>query len=213
MKLIVSDFDLTFYDSNYDENIKLINSCVDKGNVFVIATGRSFELLKKDIVDKNIKFKYLICSDGSVVLDENLNILYSVAFEKNIIEEILKLLKKDTNLISIEIDENVYGVSGVYAKFNSLKYAESILNNILNKYNVDGYVSTHGINIINKNISKVTGIEYIKNILNITDDNVYTIGDNINDLEMINKYVGYFIGECNGIKINNFKEFIEKIDN
>ena len=197
MKLVVSDFDLTFFDSNYEENIKLINSFVQKGNMFVIATGRSFELLKKDIKNKNIDFKYLICSDGSVV------------FDKIVINKIIEQLQNDTNLRFLDIDANVFGISAIYAIFNSMEYAEKVLNGFLNKYEVSGYVSTHGIKIINKNISKVSGIEYIRNIINIEEDNIYTIGDRINDLEMIDKYNGYLIGK----DVHNFKEFIEMIDN
>ena len=211
MKLIVSDFDLTFFDDDYDENITLANDFVDKGNIFVIATGRSYELLKKEIENKKIKFKYLICSDGAVILDENLNVLKQVVFEQNYINKIIENLKKDINLSSIDIDSNEMGISGVYCVFNDIKYARRVLENIKKEYNVDGYVTTHGINIVKKNISKVNGIDYIKEILKIKDENIYTIGDNINDLEMINKYNGYWI---KGEKINgvsNFKEFIKKV--
>lgn len=210
MKLIVSDFDLTFFDENYDENIKLINNFVDKGNMFVIATGRSYELLKKEIENKNIKFKYLICSDGAVILDENLNILRQIVFDDYIIE-IIEYLKKDTNLLSIDIDSNNLGISGVYCVFDDMEYAKVVLGFILNNYNVDGYITTHGINIINKGISKVNGIDYIKDILKIKDENIYTVGDNVNDLEMITKYNGYWVGNKNN-SVNNFKEFIEQID-
>lgn len=205
MKLIVSDFDLTLFDNNYDENIKLVNELNKKDFMFVIATGRSIDLLKKDL--KNINFKYLICSDGSVILDNKFNILNSITFDKEVINEIITLLKNDPNLSKIEIDENINGISGVYAVFNDLKYAEERLNYIIKNYDVSGYVSTNGINIINKNISKVEGIEYIKKITGIND--IYTIGDNINDLEMISKYNGYMIGK----EVKNFKEFIEKIVN
>lgn len=210
MKLIVSDFDLTFFDENYDENIELINNFVDKGNMLVIATGRSCELLKKEIENKNIKFKYLICSDGAVILDENLNILRQIVFD-DYITEIIEILKKDTNLLSIDIDSNNLGISGVYCVFNDMEYAKKVLENILNKYNVDGYVTNHGINIINKGISKLDGIDYIKDILKIKEEDIYTVGDNVNDLEMIEKYNGYWI---NGNKVNNvdnFKEFIKLI--
>lgn len=209
MKLIVSDFDLTFFDDNYDENIKLVNDFVDKGNIFVIATGRSYELLKKEIENKNIKFKYLICSDGAIILDETLNILKQIVFDE-CINEIIEHLKKDSNLLSIDIDSNQIGISGVYCIFNDIEYASKVLENIKQKYNVDGYVTTHGINIINKGISKVNGIDYIKGILKIEDENIYTVGDSINDVEMIEKYNGYWIGKNN---LSNFKEFIEKIDN
>lgn len=207
MKLIVSDFDLTFYDSNYEENIKLVNDFVFKGNIFVIATGRSIKLLKKDIENENINFEYLICSDGAVILDKEFNILKNIVFEENTIKSIINILKSDDNLINIEIDESITGISGIYAVFNNMEYALEKLNYILNNYNVSGYLSNHGINIINKNISKVNGVEYIKNILNIDDNDIYTVGDNINDLEMINKYNGYIIGK----DVKNFKEFISKI--
>ena len=209
MKLIVSDFDLTFFDDNYDENIKLVNDFVDKGNIFVIATGRSYELLEKKIKSKNIKFKYLICYDGAIILDENLNILKQIVFDE-CINEIIEHLKKDSNLLSIDIDSSAEGISGVYCIFNSIDYASKVLENIKQKYNVDGYVTTHGINIINKGISKVNGIDYIKGILKIEDENICTVGDSINDVEMIEKYNGYWIGKNN---FSNFKEFIEKIDN
>lgn len=208
MKLIVSDFDLTFFDSDYNENIQLINSVVEKGNVFVIATGRSIELLKKDIENKNIKFQYLICSDGSVILNDKFEILQSVVFESEIINPIIEKIKNDENLELLDIDKNSTGISAVYAIFNSMEYAKNILDDILKNYDVKGYVSTHGIKIINKNISKVSGIEYIKNKLNVLDDVVYTIGDRINDFEMIDKYNGYLIGK----NIDNFQDFIKKID-
>ena len=159
--------------------------------------------------NKNIDFKYLICSDGSVILDENFNILDSVVFDKIVINKIIEQLQNDTNLRFLDIDANVFGISAIYAIFNSMEYAEKVLNGFLNKYEVSGYVSTHGIKIINKNISKVSGIEYIRNIINIEEDNIYTIGDRINDLEMIDKYNGYLIGK----DVHNFKEFIEMIDN
>jgi len=209
MKILVSDFDLTLFDNNYDENIEIINSLTENDNIFVIATGRSIELLKKDL--KKINFKYLICSDGSVILDDKFNILKSIVFDKKIITEIITLLKNDSNLINLKIDENINGISGVYAVFNDLGYAREKLNYIISHYDVNGYVSTHGINIINKGVSKVTGIEYIKKLINVEDNDIYTIGDNVNDLEMISKYNGYMIGDGSaGIKVKNFKEFINK---
>ena len=48
MKIVVSDFDNTFFTDKYLENIDIINDFVNKGNKFVIATGRPLYLLKKD---------------------------------------------------------------------------------------------------------------------------------------------------------------------
>ena len=40
-------------------------------------------------------------------------------------------------------------------------------------------------------VSKSKPIDYIKNKENIMDYNIYTVGDNINDLEMLRDYNGY----------------------
>ena len=84
MNLIITDFDGTFYDDNYQKNIDFIKSLKDTYD-FVIATGRNFKSLKEDL---KIECKYYICNDGGYILDNNENILY-----KNYIdEEIIKLI-------------------------------------------------------------------------------------------------------------------------
>ena len=46
MNLLVSDFDGTFFDDNYLDNIKFVES-IRNNTKFVIATGRNFNFLKK----------------------------------------------------------------------------------------------------------------------------------------------------------------------
>ena len=60
MKILISDFDKTFYTENYDNNIKLINEFVNSGNKFVIATGRPLYFLEPSIEWKNINYYNLI---------------------------------------------------------------------------------------------------------------------------------------------------------
>ena len=53
MNLLVSDFDGTFFDDNYEKNIQFIKEC--KNLDFIIATGRNILSLKNDL---KIKCKY-----------------------------------------------------------------------------------------------------------------------------------------------------------
>ena len=53
-KIIVSDFDNTFFTDSYKKNIELVNDFVNKGNIFIIATGRPIYLLLNDL-DRKIK--------------------------------------------------------------------------------------------------------------------------------------------------------------
>jgi integrase len=72
MKLIISDFDGTFYDSNYKENIKFIESIKDNFD-FVIATGRHYKSLKRDL---KTSCKYYICNDGGYIVNDKEEIIY-----------------------------------------------------------------------------------------------------------------------------------------
>lgn len=213
MKLIVSDFDNTFYSDNYEENIILINEFVNKGNLFVIATGRPFELLKKDIQNKNIDFEYLICTDGAVVYDKDFNILKLDHMNKLVALKILEELKENKNIEKVYLNIENDFICGVYGLYKDYKKAKQFLETVKTNYDVDGYLGLHWINIINKNITKIDGIEYVKNKINIKDSDIYTIGDNVNDLTMINKYNGFIISHNNQNNcVKNFKEFMEKIN-
>jgi len=53
------------------------------------------------------------------------------------------------------------------------------------------------IKIINKKCDKLNAIDIIKTIEKIEDKNIYTIGDDINDIEMILKYDGYSLTTAN----------------
>lgn len=213
MKLIVSDFDLTFFDNNYENNIKLINEFAKKGNKFVIATGRFYSLLEKDINNKNINFEYLICTSGSIIMDKSLKIIKKVPIEKDLAQTVNKILESSNIINKIHIDEIDKEIYGIYAVFTNLKSAQLLLNQILNKYNITGYISTHGINFVAPNIDKSVAVEYIQKNMQIKNSDIYTVGDNNNDLEMIKKYNGYVVGnKLNvGIKVNSFKEFMKKI--
>ena len=67
------------------------------------------------------------------------------------------------------------------------------------KYNMCYKVFNEGeihIYIYHKDISKSKSIELVSNLENISKNNIYTIGDNINDLEMLRDYNGYAIASA-----------------
>ncbi|MDD6223698.1 MAG: HAD hydrolase family protein [bacterium] len=58
------------------------------------------------------------------------------------------------------------------------------------------------IKIINKKCNKLNAIDIIKNIEKIEDEKIYTIGDDINDIQMILKYHGYSLTTANEVVKN-----------
>jgi len=90
MNLIITDFDGTFFDDNYLKNIDFIES-IKNNYEFVIATGRSFEVLKKDL---KIKCKYYICNDGGYILDSNEKLIYNNFIDNDVIKIIYNRMKE-----------------------------------------------------------------------------------------------------------------------
>ena len=207
MKLIVSDFDGTFFDDNYDKNIELINKY---NNDFVIATGRNIESLKKDL---KINCKYYICNDGGYILDDKKNILYKNYIDSNEVKIVYERLKelnyKDYFLDFIDhfdtkINDNINKVSIKIKDKNAYSDMLYILKDLKNTY---GYLSDNWINILSIQSKKENAIEYLLKLEHY--DKIYVIGNEINDYEMLKKYNGYLITNEDSDQYNTINSFIE----
>ena len=95
-KIIVSDYDQTFYinDDDIEINKKNIQNFREAGNLFIIATGRSYMDFKKKANAYNLEYDYLIINHGATILDGNDNIIFNVSIDNSIIDNI----KEDMNL-------------------------------------------------------------------------------------------------------------------
>ena len=222
MNLLVSDFDGTFFDNNYIDNIEKVNKFVDAGNIFVIATGRSINNLKQDINDYNIKYSYLICSDGASIYDSKHNNLYTCNIDKELINPICNKLENDEN-ITITLLENDNFVSSTIAnsiagKFIDKRLAFKLLENLKKEYpQVYAYLSENYINIRNNKVSKANAIDILIEKKNFKFEDVYVVGDSVNDLEMLNRFnsFSFFHVDENVKKVSKklVKNFNEVIDN
>ena len=106
-KLLACDLDGTLLDDNSNvsaENLNAIDEMVKLGVEFAICTGRTYDEIPKVLLD-NKSIRYIIYSDGSVILDKNK--------KKNIFEhyideitnkKLFELLSNyDTSFLYIEI--------------------------------------------------------------------------------------------------------------
>lgn len=227
MKILVSDFDNTFYTKDIKENVKLVNDFIKKGNIFVIATGRPLYLIKPDIEKYNIKYDYLICNDGGVIFDSNEKILDKTNIDYKTTIQVYNELVRNSNLEHLFID-SIFDFSDLEAKdYNGIlaspydrDKANELISQINKKYpTVQAYLSHKWINILSINASKGNAIEFLENSNEWDKDNIFIAGDNNNDLSMT-RYKNSF-GMLNGksefldkctYKVNNFKEIFEIIN-
>lgn len=222
MKILVSDFDGTLLDKNFEENIKFIQEFVRDGNIFIIATGRNITSLKKVICAYDIPFSYLINNDGGIIVDRNYMEVKRLDLDEGLCEELHALLEESKMFSSVFFD------TGYTYQKDLTKYHNRVIGKIINrecardfleilrsKYSdkIYAYLSNNWINVTSGKNNKVTAVEWLIKENNWKKEDVYTVGDDENDVEMLLTYRGYLVGKkisCLSIKnIMQFKDIKE----
>lgn len=201
-KMIVSDYDNTIKTSSKyitSLNFKALKKFRENGNKLVIATGRAFSSIKKSLIHNKCEYDALICNSGSTIFDSNDNLIFGDEINNDDLNELIYyfrcmlkspfdsvqlfdyngLTDKRENIIEMVVDPNL------------LNNIPAILDELRNNYpHLCFYYYDFSI-FVRKNCSKSDGINNIKNMFDIEDKDIYTIGDGPNDYEMIRDYNGY----------------------
>ena len=209
MNLIISDFDGTFFDDNYEKNIEFIKS-IGNDYDFVIATGRSYDFLKKDL---KTDCKYYICNDGAYILDSDGNLIYKKFINPNsvkIIYDRINELGYDKyyfdyiEYFDTEIKDNINKITIKIVNNNAEEDLNYLIKDIPDVY---GYVSNNWININSISSRKENAIEEILKLNNYKK--IYVLGNEINDYGMLNKYNGYLISNESNKEYKTLKSFLD----
>ena len=234
MKLLVTDYDgtLLINDDDLRKNIIYLKKWQQDGNLIMISTGRSYSSIKNQVDLYKIPYDYLSCADGSIIYDKNNNILKMFEMDNEIIEP-FKNFYKDLNYEEIQFsyprgysnillsDKELLGINVCIATVN---YTKNIVNNFTKMSKK--YPKYHFLNYMHPNFSylcikpfgvdKSSTVDYLCSKLDLTNDNVYIIGDSYNDFEMIKKYNGVAMeNSCDEIlnitkkKYSSVSEYIE----
>lgn len=227
MKIIVSDFDGTLFGKDLEENVSAINDFVHRGNIFILATGRAMNYLAEDLSMIDLECEYYICNDGGVIFDKYFNVVYRKDIKQELVRPIYNYLADNENMLETFIDTSHGYVTdtskcanGIIARPYDREKALATLDNILRKFpDVNGYMSTNWINLFDKEVSKKKAIDYLVDNYRYPANEIYTIGDGMNDYQMLEGYQGYtFDDSSDDLKaitkgtVKNIKELIEKID-
>ena len=235
MKLFVTDYDNTLYvnDEEIIETIKELNELKKRNVKIMISTGRSLPSIRSEIKKHHIPFDYLSCADGSIIYDQDYNLLKIYPISQKIIKEI-KNLTKNINYEELQISyidgysnildltKQISSINIVVHHKNYTKQLEDKFNNLkINYPNYNYVIYSHYFNNINsylyymcikKNkVNKAMSIKYIANKLKISKKDIYVIGDSDNDIEMIKEYNGVCVSNATDLIKNNSQKIYNKI--
>ena len=195
MKLLVTDYDNTL-ELHYDftDNISILKRNINAINKFMkkslvcIATGRHFDAIYKTLIENNIKFNYLCANNGAELYDSSYNLLFCLPIE----EQDLRILMKLGDKVFFRNPCNSKLISSANLYFDNLKDFEQtkeyLDNNLTESFVEYKYPK---IKVINKKCNKLDIIKIIQDLEKIDDKSIYTIGDDVNDIKMIQRYNGY----------------------
>lgn len=203
MKMLVSDYDGTFLPEpndtkNINKNIQSISEFRKNGNIFVMSTGRPFKSIKKEIDKHGIEFDYLCCQDGAAIFNGNFELMHANYLTKDQITSIINVLKSHntiekykayTPICETEELENIIELEIKKNKLVAYKQIKAELEQIdgVQAFKLFNYI------FIKTKCSKSKGIETLMELIeeDIERESVYTIGDNSNDLDMLQVFNGY----------------------
>ena len=222
MKLLVTDYDNTYelHHDNMDlekifyENQKALE-IFQQNNRMAIATGRHFDAMKRTIEEKKIKFDYLCCNNGAEIYDKDYHLLFTLPVD----ELSLKVIQKLNKSVKIYY-RHPFGsseITSINIYFDDIEKFEKVkkyLSDNLNHCDIE--YKYPKIKILNINCNKVKFVDLLVTRLSLNENDVYTIGDDINDIDMIKKYNGYSLNtavkEVKTISQKNYNTLSELID-
>lgn len=202
-KILISDYDQTLYlnDEDMEKNKVAIKNFREKGNIFVIATGRSYLDFHNKVDLYNFEYDYVIINHGATILSKDNDVFTNFSIKNEIIGNIKNDLQLEKSIkgfccsrLDSRVDFNHKDLTKINVRYNSKEEAMIINKTINNKYSnfVNSYyVTENSIEIISNEINKSKAIDILLKKLKISRDNTYTIGDGYSDIEMIKDFNGY----------------------
>lgn len=197
MKFLASDFDNTLYikdGEKFTKNIMSLKDFISRGNMFCIITGRSYTSIKILLEKYNIPYTYLICEDGAKVFNSVDYCISSTMLPSQEVEKIKKVFEKNNIKCFLEdgynITENPDDCVKVLANYQDKNLANKVVDELQKTTNTYAYVSSKHINVTSRATNKKIALEELISLENISKDNMYVIGDDINDYEMLQEFNG-----------------------
>lgn len=200
MKMLVSDFDGTFKpstdNSGLQDNIDCVKRFMDNGNIFAFATGRNFNSIKEQTERFNIPYHYLICNNGSAIFDKKDNLVFYYPIMTENVVKTLKYLESLGFIKSIKLIDMFGQETSRYYDVIEIICTLKVRNifdieQIREEISFLSSLSFFNIVILKEEVDKKDGIQIISEKECVNKKDIYTVGDEFNDEQMLIEYNGY----------------------
>ena len=227
-KILVSDYDQTFYlsDEDIEKNKKAVDKFRKEGNIFVIATGRSYFDFHNKVDMYNFEYDYVIINHGATILDKNDKVFANFSINDEIINNIKEDLQLERSVkgfccsrLESRVDFDHKDLTKINVRYKSKDEAmtiNEIINGKYSNYINSYYVTENSLEVISNETNKSKAINLLLNRLDVSLENIYTIGDGYSDIGMIKDFSGYAmvnsVKELKQVAIREYESVSDLID-
>lgn len=219
MKIIASDFDGTItYDSEnmLETNKRAIEKWRKAGNLFGIVTGRGAESIGYELNRRGIECDFILANNGclslykgEVLFEETIDRSVGVLIRNTVFGFGCEMLGYDCRtgphgqIYNDDTDFTDFENKEYYTQFNTVcsgetvaeaeRKARRLCETISEKHGdvLNPLLNGRCIDICPVGCDKGTGIVKLAGRLNIPHENVFTVGDNYNDLAMLKRFSSF----------------------
>lgn len=218
MKLLASDLDGTFSIGTPDARRAAVKKWREAGNLFVIVSGRSLKWLTPEFKNLGIECDYYLAANGAVIADRAGKTLRTRRCPGEWIREIIDFLfQRNCLLCRLLLDEDkmvfppdrlpdqpvisfaeaaelpfFYQISTVCP---AAEDASQVVRELAAAFpgRINPLQNGVCIDIVPAGMDKAQGIRNLIELLELPEENVIAVGDNYNDLSMIDAFYSYAI--------------------
>lgn len=246
MKIIASDYDGTLNHGGIDEKKKTaISRWRKEGNIFSIVSGRGAPDLVRIYKKDNFECDYLIADNGAVIMKPNGEIVCEDKIDTSVAKPFLEFLFEqgckwgyvqtsfpcrvfkyndfedydEDECFTFEELPELPLLYQINTSLDSFEEAAKVTAAIKEKFGdvLNPLQNGNCIDIVSVNMNKAKGIYKFIDLLGAEYSDVITVGDNINDKDMIKEFRSYamenavpLIKELADYETSGITELIEK---
>lgn len=217
MKIIASDYDGTLNHGGIDDEKRdAIKKWRRAGNLFGLVSGRGINSLLEIPMRNNFEYDFLVASNGAVIADVNGKILFESrcdgALAKPLLEYIMSIgcgwtdvhtdfdcavalsdEKSPDDEFTLETLPDIPYFNQISTILPDCEEAERVTVAVREKFgeHLNPLQNGRCIDIVSADINKAVGLYKLLEIIGAEYNDVITVGDNVNDTDMITEFRSY----------------------
>ncbi len=217
MKIIGSDFDGTLNHNGIDEKKKdAIKKWRKKGNIFSVVSGRGKTELYALYKENDFECDYLVADNGAVIMKPDREIVSMVKCDGKFLKSLCEYLfeigcewadvhSEDDMMVvcdSLKAKENEFYLKDVpqtewftqvSTMLETAEESAEVTRLVKEKFGefLNPLQNGRCIDIVRHDMNKAKGMYKLASLFSLGHDDIITVGDNINDRDMIKEFRSY----------------------